>query len=158
MATMANQRSYVARETAISVVINVALSLFFTWLAFGGESFAPRDAVLVDFAPQTFMIALMGSLIPAAITRGKVRKGAVLPLAGSAGRLPRNLLLRSLLIAVLVTVVVGGLAVAVTLASGVETFPFGPLMVGKALYGALVALFVTPIAVRMALRDGRAGE
>lgn len=157
MATIAD-RSYVARETAISVVINVAISLFFTWLVFGGEPSAPRDAVLVDFVPQTFMIALMGSLVPAAITRGKMRKGAVGPLAASSSRFPRNLLLRSLLVALLVTVVVGGLAAALTLASGVETFPFGPLMVGKALYGALVALLVTPVAVRMALRDGRAGE
>ena len=154
MPASVDSNHYVARETAISVLINVALSLFFTWLSFGGEAYAPRDSVLVDFAPQTFMIALMGSLVPAAITRGKLRKGAVLPLEPGSGRYPRNLFLRSLLIAVLVALVVGGIAVALTLASGAETFSFGPLMVGKAIYGAVVALIVTPVAIRMALRDG----
>lgn len=150
--------AYVARETAISVVINVVISLLFVWLVFGGDAEAARQDVLIDFIPQTFMIALMGSLIPAAITRGKLNRGAVARIPGPPSRLPHNLFLRSLLIAVAATLVVGGAAAILTVALLGTSIDLETLTIVKACYGALVALIVTPPALRAALRDQRAGQ
>ncbi|MGZ8347564.1 MAG: hypothetical protein ACXWUP_10695 [Allosphingosinicella sp.] len=145
-------RAYLVRETAISVLINVAISAFMTWLLFGGANVAARGDVLVDFVPQTFIVALMGSLVPGAIARRQVRRGAI-PRRHVPPSRPRSLILRSLIAALAATLIFGALGTVLVLALFDESVPFAQLMMLKCGYGGLVALVVTPFAVRLAFGD-----
>jgi hypothetical protein len=149
---------YVAKETAISVVINCIISALFVWLMFGDRSAAPlwgADGLAVDFVPQTFMIALMGTLVPSAITRRRIRIGALSTEGGHGTRLPRNLFLRSIGFAIAATILIAPIAIGVLTVLGVASLPFASVLAVKILYGALVALAVTPLAVRAVLREMR---
>lgn len=97
-------RKYLASETLVSIVINTLLSLFFGWVVFGRREVVHLwgpDGLAMDFAPQTFMVALMSTLVQGALTRRRVRPGKIASLAEKAVPLPQHLLLRSLLIALL---------------------------------------------------------
>lgn len=148
---------YILVETAISIAVNAAISAGFAWLVFGGRAgigLWGADGLALDFVPQTFMISLMSVLVPTVLTRRRVRSGA-LPHGESFFRLPRNLFVRALLVAALATALLGGAAAALLalLWSGPMGFAAGlPL---KVAYGALIALLVTPPALRAALADGR---
>lgn len=139
----------VARETAISMVINAAISALMTWLVFGGAAGGvARAAMVVDFVPQTFMVALMGSLVPSAIALRTIRRAA-------AGNLPAapigGLILRCVLIALVATFLLGGVGALLAVALLDAQIEFRALIVMKMLYGALVAAVLTPLALRRAL-------
>ena len=72
-----------------------------------------RGAVLVDFLPQTFMVALMGSLVPSAIALRMIRRPAVSNMFAAP---IRSLILRCVLIALLATFVLGGIGALLVLA------------------------------------------
>src|SRR5437868_14337989 len=102
------QRLYVRRETLIGIAINAALSAFFVFLVFGGRNaIAVRDIAL-DAVPQSFMIALMTTIVPTLLTRKRLREGGIEALA-EANRLPTNLLLRALLVAAASALIGGAL-------------------------------------------------
>lgn len=148
-------RRYMMIETIISVVINSAISAGFAWFVFGGAPLAKvwtPGGVAFDFVPQTFMISLMSVLVPTALTRKRVRAGTI-ERSPADSRLPSNIFLRALLIAVSATVVLGGMGVALLAVLGINTIPFGMLFPAKIAYGAAVSLIVTPIALRAALAD-----
>ncbi|MBC2670189.1 MHYT domain-containing protein [Novosphingobium piscinae] len=145
--------TYIRRETLVSVVINTVLSAAAFWLVFRGQ-----DPVQVwglgywvfDFIPQSFMIALMSTLVPGAIAGRAVRAGRIRP-AGAPGRLPGNLVVRALLMAVL-GVVLGTAAVAgLAGLAGLSALSPSAALALKMVYGALLALIVTPLGLRRAL-------
>ena len=164
----AARRSYVAHETGISIVINMAISAAFVWIVFGGAAAVPVSGtrgLLVDFLPQTFMIALMGSLVPSALTRKRVRGQRR---RGQPGRdeiaggapflpwLPRSLLVRSILIALAALPILAGPAMLLLWSVQHAPVTIWVVLVLKIAYGALVAAVVTPLAVRAVL--GETGE
>jgi len=154
------QRRYVAIETVISMVINCAISWGMFMLLFGGRPQVPLrglDGALIDFIPQTFMIALMSLLVPTFLTRRRVTRGRIGSIADSPLPLPANMFIRALLVAALATFFLGGIAAALLLATTEGTISFGALLIVKCVYGALVALIVTPIAVTAALTDRTPG-
>ena len=148
---------YVRKETLIAVGINSALSALFALIVFGGKDAAPVRDVAFDAFPQSFMIALMTTLVPTALTRRRLRQGAVPPLATGAMPLPRNLLLRALLVAVTGALVGGGLNWLLLPLLAPELWLFGPLLAFKILYGGLLALLLAPAILRRALADGLEG-
>jgi hypothetical protein len=152
---------YILVETLISIAINAAISAGFAFLVFGGRTeiglWGPHGLAL-DFAPQTFMIALMAVLVPTALTRRRVRTGALPGRRAPPPRLPRSLLVRALLVASLATVLLGGAATAVLAATWSGALDFATVLPLKIIYGALVALLVTPPALRAALTDKVAKE
>ena len=150
-------RRYVKKETLIAVAINSALSALFALIVFGGNDAAPVVDVAFDAFPQSFMIALMTTLVPTAITRRRLRLGAVPPLAAGAVRLPRNLLLRALLVAAAAALVGGGLNWLLLPQLAPALLAFVPVLAYKILYGALLALLLAPVVLRTALADGREG-
>ena len=84
------QRRYVATETLISMAINCAISVGMFVLLFGGRaeiSLKGLDGALIDFIPQTFMIALMSLVVPTLLTRRRVARGRI----GSIGGCPASL-------------------------------------------------------------------
>jgi hypothetical protein len=142
---------YIAIETAISAGINAALSIAFAIVVFGGQPVLDLHAraVLLDLLPQGFMIAFMATLVPTLLTRRRRDMAKVAALPGRHA-LPRNVVVRALLFG----------AAAALLGTGAfavlqpEALLAAPLFIAlKAAYGALLAIIVTPIALRAALRD-----
>jgi hypothetical protein len=153
-------RRYVVIETLISMVVNATFSAGFTLLVFGGRAeigLWGLDGLALDFAPQTFVIAMMSVLAPTALTRRRVRLGALEPGSG-ASRLPRNLFVRALAVALPATFLLGAAATALLAATWTGPLTFGAVLPLKIIYGALVALAVTPPALRAALLDRRTRE
>jgi hypothetical protein len=136
-----NHNGIIVRETAISLLINLILSVVFFVVVFGLNSPVPLDALAPDFFPQSFMVALMGSLVPALLLRRKV------------GGAARPILLRALIIALVAVVIAGGSAFLICQANGVKLLdPLHALAI-KAVFGGALAVLTTPFAVRAALRN-----
>lgn len=152
-AAAAQVGSYIRRETAISVVINTVLSVLFYALVFGRQDPVQAWGLgqwVFDFAPQSFMIALMSIAVPGALTAGRLRSGAVMPLDYST-RLPRSLPVRALLVAVASAIAGTAIVAALVRLTGLEAIPAAAALVAKAAYGALLAAIVTPAGLRAAL-------
>jgi hypothetical protein len=147
---------YILVETAISMAINAAISAGFALLVFGGRAeiglWGP-GGLAFDFAPQTFMIAGMSVLVPTTLTRRRIRTGLLPPGNGPPSRFPRNLLARALLVALAATIALGGAAVAILAATWSGPAAFAAVLPLKIIYGAGVALVVTPLALKAALLD-----
>jgi hypothetical protein len=155
---------YLAIETAISMAINATISIGFAWLVFHGHAHVPASGpggLVRDAAPQTFMITLMGTLVPSLITRKRMHSGHLdawlcrPPGAppGSAGKI--------LLRAVALAIVAMGLGLAFNAALLPRLFPldlaYDHVLVLKTVYGALVALVITPLAISWVLRESLPG-
>jgi hypothetical protein len=155
MATLTPAQSlYVRKETLIGIAINAALSALFGFLVFGGrDSFPPRDIIL-DALPQSFMIALMTTIVPTWLTRRRLRAGSVEPASAGASLLPRNLLARALVAGIVASAL--GLALNWLLVSQADTasWSFAALLGFKIGYGALLAALCGPLLLRRALADG----
>jgi hypothetical protein len=153
---MAPHGRYIAVETAVSTLINAALSLLAAWLVFGGrtsiEAAGPRGFAM-DFLPQTFMVSFMSTLIPTWLTRRRVRAGEVERGTSPASRLPRNLLVRALVSALAMTLVLGVAAMLLAPRLWGQPLPLAGLFGLKVAYGALISVPVTRFALRAALAD-----
>jgi hypothetical protein len=144
---------YIRRETAISIVINTVLSLGFFLLVFGSADAVPVwgvGAYAFDFVPQSFMIALMSTLVPGLLTASRLRAGAVGRL-DAPSRWPAALVPRAILLAIVSVVVGAGLAALGLLALGADAVPWGPALAAKLVFGAALAAVITPIGLRAAL-------
>ena len=147
---------YIVTETLISMAVNAAFSAGFAFLIFGGQSeigLWGSSGLALDFAPQTFVVALMSVVVPTALARRRIRSGVLVRHSGASSRLPRNLLLRALLVAVLATFALGGVATLVLAISEPDPLAFAAVLPLKIFYGALVASVVTPLALRAAMLD-----
>lgn len=149
---------YIARETGIGLVINTALSIAFALLVARGRAAVPLwgvDGVALDFVPQTFMLAVATTLAMTLTTRKRLRRGEVMPLpldqAGLLARLPRNVMARAVLIALLLTIVLTPLCAGMLSLLDVTAVPLSAFLVMKALYGAALTLVAGPKIVRAAL-------
>lgn len=149
------QRRYVVKEALISAVINALISAAFAYAVFRGQraELWGSPSLALDFVPQTFAIAAFSVLVPTLLARKRVRAGAVQQLVPMRAALPPNVLLRALLVALVVTVVLAWLAISMAAALVQGPQPFLPVLALKVGYGALVALIVTPFALRHALAD-----
>jgi len=147
------QRRYILIETLISVVINTVISIGFVWFAFGGQQHITVAALIPDAIPQSFMIALMSTVVPALLTRRRVREGAIAALSRTYPKLLRSLPVRALAAAVVATMV--GLAThsAVLTILAPDGLSFGTTLALKAIYGAILATVVTPPMLLIALSD-----
>lgn len=132
---MTRQR-IIVRETIVSIVINLVITAGFFFALFGLGGAADSWTYGRDFLPQSFMVALMGSLIPGLL----VRRGSGLRIAPVIGR--------AVLLAVCALAV--GL-VAWGICARIGSVPPGPALLIKLAYAAILSAVVTPIAVRAAL-------
>jgi hypothetical protein len=148
------QRLYVRRETLIGIAINAVLSALFVFLLFGGSETIPVRDIALDAVPQSFMIALMTTIVPTLLTRKRLRQGEVEALA-DANALPSNLLLRALLVAAASAVIGGALHWLLLPALAPATWSFLALLAYKIVYGAVLAWLLGPILLRRALADAR---
>lgn len=149
-------RAYLARETAASALINAVISLLVAWLVFGraGSPVTDAQAFGADFLPQAFILSVMSSLVPTALTRRRLHQGVVAPAARLPLPLPRNQLLRALLIGLVAMVVAGGVAALLTPAVWTGPLSMPAVYAVKVVFGVLLSIPVTLLAVRAALADG----
>lgn len=147
-----NASRAIRRETIISIVINVLISAFFFMLFFGLQAPAPVRGLggyAFDFLPQSFMVALMGSLVPGLLTASRAKTLARLTYLNR--RAASAIVLRSVLTAIGAALLVGGATAAILFLVGLLTVDPLPGLIGKMAFGGTLALFVTPGAVRFAL-------
>jgi hypothetical protein len=153
---MTSRTQYVLVETLISVAINTALSIGFVFLVFHGQSqiatTGPHGIVL-DMAPQTFMVVLMSCLVPGLLTRARLTSGRLVWCQRTTPPPTiANICLRAILLAFLATCPV----VAVSWMILPHLFPTGidfrTLVLYKALFGMFLAAVVTPWAIAKVLR------
>lgn len=139
----------IKRETLVSIVINVVISLAFFWLVFADTDPIPVWGVgnyVFDLIPQTFMITLMSVLVPGTIVARKLR-------AGNVGTFPvakpllRNRLVRAIVFAVSAVCITVVLASATLVAFGIDTIPSMPALASKLLIGGALAAIVTPLGL-----------
>ena len=147
-------RRYVAAETAISVVINVALSAAFAWAMFGGRDVIAAGGAkgfAVDFLPQTFMISLMSVVVPTLLTRKRLSSGRLDGVEVSRPPLP--LWMRAPLMAITATLLIGGASTLLSPTLAPNGLGFWALLPIKLIYGAVVAILLTPLGLVLALRE-----
>jgi len=139
------QRTYLRRETVVSAAINAVLSAVFTLLAFGGEMSIGWRALAFDALPQSFAIALMGSLVPALLARRAIGAGR---LPGGGRHLATGAIVQAALRNALLAAVIGtALWAAALVVAGVETIAFDIVMAVKIAYGAVLGAIVTRIVL-----------
>lgn len=147
-------RRYLRTEMVVAAVISAVLSGVFVLLLFGGRDPVPVhgwDGLIVDAVPQGLMIALMSSLIPTLLARRRVAAGAVRP-SGGTHRWPRNMVVRSGMIAIAAGLLSGVLHWMVLPAGG-DAWRFGAVLAMKIVYGGVLGAVVARIAVLAALAD-----
>lgn len=157
----ASLRAYLRIETGLSIAINMVLSLVFFLIMFGLAPSIPVAGIggyAFDFLPQSFMIALMSTLMPGIITAGRIRGGHIrgahirgAPVAGDAQSV--GALIRRSVLAAAGALLIGFVIAAVLLAVATGAMlPWGWALAAKLLYDGLLAAIVTPIGLRGALR------
>ena len=128
-----SKRKIVLRETLVSIVINIAISVGFFFLVFGLAKPIDGSEFGRDLWPQSFMVALMGTMIPSLL----IRRGTAAPV--------EQVIQRSVMLAVASLVIAGGAAWLIF--SNVDTVQPLLALVIKFLFAALLSAVVTPIAV-----------
>jgi hypothetical protein len=155
--SISTQSRYIAIETIISILINVIISALFMLAVFGRSEHIDLwglHGLALDFVPQTFMITLMSVLVPTALTRRRLRERRIVGYASTqSARWPSSMWVRALLIAVALTVMLGGAALWILTASWNGPLSYWRAFPLKLLYGALVALIATPLGLRIALSE-----
>ena len=145
--------AHIRRQTALSIVINVALSALFFLLIFGRNEVVSvwgLRGYAADFVPQSFMIALMSVLMPGLATEKKRRSG-LLECLPRGTRLPDNLPLRALILAALSAVAGGAAAVFLLRLAGFGALDWSTAFVLKLVYGGLLGGAITPVGLRAGL-------
>lgn len=146
------QRLLVRRETAIGVVASMVAGTIAFLVVFGWGKPVPvrgLSGFAVDFLPQTFMIVLMGSLVPGLLTARRVRTGKIAALSG-ARRI--SVVARSVIVALSAMAVFGGGALAASMLSGATVLDARAAFLLKLAYSGCIALAITPSAVVASLR------
>jgi hypothetical protein len=157
-----NIKKYILIETGINVVVTIIITGIIFFIGFGNAKQLPvwgMGGYAFDFVPQSFLTALISILVPGAIMRKRIAKGALSPAAADLPY-PRPLILRGLIYGLL-SVVVGSGGVALLLTVGrVNEIDWLAAFVAKAGFGALLAAIITPIGLHAVLREpmGRVRE
>ena len=138
-----SERFVIVRETIISVIVNTAMSIAFFLVVFGMKAPIRLGDMELDFLPQTFMVALMGTLVPPLLLRRK------------SGAAVQPIVVRSFLAAVVSLALAGGAAYAICRGNAGITLRPASALVMRAAYGAMLTLIVTPWAIKALIRYSR---
>ncbi len=153
---MKSRSSYIRTETIISICINTVLSLGFVFFVFHGQARIPvlgAHGIVSDLVPQTFMVTLMGCLIPGLLTRKRLLAGDLAWLDHGLEIGVGQVVVTAFIAAIVVTVVIVGICWTLlphVIAGGLS---FGHLVIAKVIFGASLAAFMTPWAIRRLLRS-----
>ena len=135
-----SEHAVILRETAISIAINMGMSAAVFAAMFGTSGDVALDGIGRDCVPQTFMVALMGSLVPGLLACRRF----------AAGR-PARVAARALATAIVAAVAVGGAAWLFCRSLPGGTAPFAAAFAAKVALGGVLAAIVTPLSIRYVL-------
>lgn len=148
-------RRYVRTETTFSTIGSTVVGTVVFMFVFGVFEPVPTRGVgayAFDFLPQGFMTALICAVAGGGVTRARIRKGAIAPMAGPVPRIS-SFWGRGIIYG-LAALVLGSLPVAaLIMASGIDIMDWSLAVTGKIVFGAAIAMIVTPRALRDALRE-----
>jgi len=151
---------YIKRETLLGCAINAVIALFFAALLFHSTPSIPlwgAKGIAVDLIPTVFMLTLFGSLAISLITRQRLRRGHVGQQRAEAasswiGALASlNVLLRTFIVAVLMTFSVVPLTCLVLMTLAIDALPFWPFVAFKMVYAAAIGALSAPWILKAAL-------
>jgi len=148
-------RRFLGKQLAISAVLNAAICALFVWLMFGNLDAVPLwglSGLAVDLIPTTFMITLMTGVALTLASRSAVRSGKLAGLQWRA-RMPRNALLRGLLLAAIAVSLLVPFSIALLSSVWTLDWSFRTVMLFKVVYGVVLGSLVTPLVVLAALGD-----
>lgn len=149
---MTAPRAYVRKQTAVSIVITMAISAGFFLVIFGNTDpiavWAP-DNLALDFLPQSGAAAFMAAQVPALQARAAIAKGR---LPGTPPTVA-SIVVRAIMLALL-ALGLGGVVIGTLKLTGSAVFPWATAFAIKVAYGALLGLIITPLAVRAVLPKG----
>ena len=142
--------NYILKETLISSIINALFSIAFfvamfhnkTELILGGTS-----GLTMDFLPQAFFVGLFAALPSSLLTLKRLRTGAVSPVGKKRLPLPQSLPVRLGCLTLASLILFGGGTVLILSLSGPMELSFVTALVVKAVYGILITIIITPLAV-----------
>lgn len=131
-----SRSTVIFRESLISIVVSACISVGFFFVIFGLGRSIPLEIFGPDFFPQSFMIALMGALVPSLLLRRK--------LGGDI----RIIFFRSIVTAIAAGLVFGGLGYIICRNwPGHVIEPVDALLI-KTVYGGFLAALITPYALK----------
>jgi hypothetical protein len=148
--TSLDVRRYVIGETAISVAINILMDAGPAAIAFGihkAGNVTSAAALVSGAAPQLILSGLMSALVPVLLTRSRCRKGRL----WSSVDCVQPTVLQVFLLAMGMMIVAGALGAAFLMIVLPRIAGHDPSATAKVLfyglYGAVVAVIVTPLAL-----------
>jgi hypothetical protein len=147
-------RRVVLTEASIGGVFSAVISLGFCLLIFGRQQRVPvvgLHGLIVDALPQTFMIALMATLVPTLLTQSRLRRGLIPARIGSSVPARWGALLNSITVAVGATLLMVGLHLILLV--GPASFGFVWVATAKTLYGFTLGALLAGAAALRVIRE-----
>ncbi len=137
-------------------IVNVVIALGFGWLFFRGLSRVPlwgQPSIAGDTLFTVFLLPLITCLIVTRLARAQVRSGRLAGLRGGAAMrwLPRNTLLRGVLIGAVSLAVLGPMTILALKLGGIASLSLRHFMVFKAVFAGLEGALVTPFIALWAI-------
>lgn len=144
-------RALLLRETFLSIIIGIAISLAFYAVIFRLLPEAPLHGphgLAIDGFIQTFMLGFMGALVPTLLLRAKLRANR----RSFTGDRLFIVFSRAVALGVLAMALIGGPAFLVL--NGLDHFsaPLALALMLKVVLAILVGVLVTPLSLRSMLR------
>ncbi len=142
---------YIQKETIVSCIINGGFSALFFFIFFSGVeqvAFGAFNKFTLDFLPQGFFIGFFAILPASLITLKRLKCGNMPTVEGCTTFLPKSLVIRVIAGALSSCLIFGGSAAVVSSLLPAVTIGFFPALAIKIVFGILVTLFVTPLALR----------
>ncbi|QSR19327.1 hypothetical protein [Novosphingobium sp. KA1] len=150
-------RRYLAAETAIALIMSIAMSLLAALAIFGGsQSIAIKgmDGLCFDMVVQSFMVALMIVLAATILTRRRRRRGIRIEAAPMPLRLPfKNAIARAVSAAVTSAAVFGGAGALLVWTIGAEPWNLAGVYGLKIAWAIAIAVPVTLVAIGQAVSE-----
>lgn len=150
--------AYIARETVTSSIINAIFSIGFFVALFHSKTewlFGGSSDLTMDFLPQALFVGLFAALPASLITAKRLEDGKI-PLQPKANIfLPRSFFFRIISLTIGSFVLFGGGAVLLLSFQQPIALSFISALILKAVYGVLITICITPLALRAQLAFGK---
>jgi cell division protein FtsX len=147
-------KAAVREQAIVSGIVNAVLSAAIFLLVFGlarrALTIGAPDQFALDFLPQGAILGFMSAFLPALVVRNKLRQGA-LNITTSRISTVGSIALRAVLLSLL-SVAVAAVAMWLTQRFGANAVEWLEALVIKIVFGVVLGVIVTRIAVRAVLR------
>jgi len=148
--------SYLKRESIVGAVISTVFGIAFFFIFFGFSGpvavWGPGNYAF-DFIPSGFFLVFFATVVPGFLTKMKLAKGQLSPFQGSTTRLPRNPILRGIVLGVISAVCCGVLGFLAMKGIGADTIPWAPAFVSKVIISLVVGYIGTRTGLKAALAE-----